>query len=389
MSETAPDKTQSPESKASPAAKHKKRKTRHGRGGGFVKILILLLVIALAGFALWKYGLKSWHDYRARVMGLEAVVQALQEAQKRERQDVTTELESLIERQSHLEDGVSKLLEQNGNLHKDWLVAEAEYLIKLAGHRLLLEQDVRTAIVALEAANSRLGEIGDPGIIKVRKQINKDIRALRKIPLQDISGISLTLSTLAQDITRLPLRTPEPKDIQQRVKEQAAESREATNLQEFASLVWKDLKGLVVYREHDQTVQALLQPEERFFLVQNLQLKLEQARLAILQNEYQVYQERLQEAQKWIKQYFDQEHNSTRATLDTLKNLHKQEVQTDLPELTQSYRAIEQYRQGKAGKQKTQKKPAITKPEKKPEKKPETKDKQEKAKQEPPAQVSL
>jgi len=342
VSETAPDKTKPAESQHS-TTKHKRKKPRQSPGG-FGKFIIALVVLGLLGAVFWRYGLKSWHDYRARVTGLEAVVQALQEAQTREQADLDERLSAIAKKQTHLEEGVSQFLEQNGHVRKDWLLAEAEYLIKLAGHRLLLERDVQTAIVALESANKRLGEMGDPGVIKVRKQVTKDIQTLKKIPVQDISGISLTLSTLEQDVSKLPLRTPDPKDIQRRVDAQSPESRHASSISEFAELVWADIKSLVVVRQHDEAVQHLLQPEQRFFLIQNLQLKLEQARLALLQSEYQIYQERLQETQKWIKKYFDSSHSSTRAMQDTLKSLLKQKFQFDLPELSHSFRAVEQYR---------------------------------------------
>ncbi|MDH5777660.1 MAG: uroporphyrinogen-III C-methyltransferase [Gammaproteobacteria bacterium] len=369
MSETATENKKPEESRT---AARRKRQKAHGSHGGFGKLIMSLLIVAVLAAVFWRYGLKSWLDYRARVTGLEAVVQALQESSGREQTELDERLSKLDTRQSHLEDGVNQFLDQNKYVRKDWLLAEAEYLIKLAGHRLLLERDVATAIVALESANHRLAEMGDPGVIKVRKQISKDIQALKKIPQPDISGISLTLSTLVQDIGRLPLRTPDPKDIQQRVDANAPESRKAKNFSDFVDLVWADLKSLVVIREHDEAVQHLLRPEQRFYLTQNLQLKLEQARLALLQNEYQLYQERLQETQKWVKKYFDPEHNSTLALQETIKSLLKQEFQIDLPELSRSYNAVTEYRLDSGSKRTKKKKKAVEKKVDKPEPKSES-----------------
>lgn len=368
MSETASPKTDTAGTNSAKQVKHKKRKPKQGHG--LLKFLTLLLIIGLVGFGVWRYGLKSWNDYRNRITGLEAVVTALQEAQKREREDTDKQLSALTERHTHLEEGVSSLLETSGHTRKDWLLAEAEYLIKLASHRLLLDRDIRTAIVALQAANTRLGEIGHPGVIKVRKQISKDIRELQKLPMQDTSGISLTISTLLQDIEKLPLRTPDPADIRERIKEQQAESKQAKDLPDVANLIWQDLKSLVNYRKHDQPIQPLLQPEQRFFLIQNLQLKLEQARLALLRTEYTIYQERLQEAQKWLKQYFDSEHSSTKSAAETLNTLLKQDVMLDLPELSNSYTALKRFRDSGAVKSRRPKQNKPKKPATKPKPKP-------------------
>ena len=51
------------------------------------------------------------------------------------------------------------------------MVAETEYLLRIAGHRLNLARDTRAALAAMELADQRLRDTLDPGWAGVREQI--------------------------------------------------------------------------------------------------------------------------------------------------------------------------------------------------------------------------
>jgi len=366
------------------ATKHKRKQTKHHNGTWLV-VLIVLMLLGLLGY---QFGWKNFQEFQARFTGLETAMQSARDDTTKQLKQFGENIDKVGERQSHLEDGLDTYLAQNSHLRKDWLLAEAEYLIKLASHRLLLEQDVKTAIIAMEGANARLAEVGDPSLLKVRKQISKDIQKLKSVPTIDIAGISLTLSSLVQTVEKLPLQVPDPDAIRQRIEERTPEKRQVENWKSFFVAIWNDLKNLVVIRKHGTPVQPMLTTDQQFFLMQNLQLRLEQARLALLQGETGVYQERLQEIEKWIPLYFDTKHELTHSTIDTIAKLRKQDITPELPELTKSYERLEQYLSAGStykARQPKKKTPAKAKEEvKKP--KAESKDKQaeEPAKPKPP-----
>ena len=325
--------------------KHKKPKTQEHGGHGLVwtLFLVLLAVIAGGGYYGWQYlqrNAASDSAYLSRLQGLES---ALQSATQENRQ-LSGQLAELGQRQGQLEQGLHSFLEQNSHLRKDWLLAEAEYLIKLASHRLMLERDVATAIVAMESADARLSEMGDPAVIGVRKQLAKDLQALRAVPKLDLAGISLSLTALIQGVEKLPLQTPDPEAIKQRFEGDGKTSREVSSWKGFLQAVWADLKTLLVIRDHAQPIQPLMSPEQRFFLVQNLQLQLEQARLAALQGEKQVYEERLQQIQTWVRRYFDIQQASTQSVLQSLAELLGKDIEPVLPDISASFKAVEQFR---------------------------------------------
>ena len=369
--------TEHKDDKAHSTTKHKRKRSKphkhHWITWG------VLLVLAVLGY---QFGWKNIQDFHARFVGMEAAMQGVRDDTTKRLNSFSETIAGVGERQAHLEQGLDEWLSQNSHLRKDWLLAEAEYLIKLASHRLLLEQDVKTAIVAMEGANARLSEVGDPSLLKVRKQISKDIQKLKTVPTIDVAGISLTLSSLIQTVDKLPLAVPDPDAIRERIKERAPEKREVDGIKSFLAALWQDIKNLVVIRKHDSPVQPMLTADQQFFLVQNLQLRIEQARLALLQGETGVYQERLTDMQKWIPLYFDGSHALTKSTMDTLAKLRKQDITPELPELTRSYEMLEKYLKGgttykprkpKKKKPEVKQKPAEKKSKDKPASKPDEK----------------
>ena len=340
MSETpATSENKSDQGHSASKHKHKRKQSKHHSA----QWITLLIVLILIGLLAYQFGWKKLQEFHARFTGLEAAMQSVREDTTGQLKKFDDTLGKVGERQAHLEEGLDTYLAQNSHLRKDWLLAEAEYLIKLASHRLLLEQDVKTAIIAMEGADARLADVGDPSLLKVRKQISNDIQKLKSVPTIDIAGISLALSSLVKTVDKLPLQVPDPDAIRQRIEERKPQKTSHEDWQGFVATIWQDLKNLIVIRRHETPIQPMLTADQQFFLIQNLQLRLEQARLALLQGETGVYQERLLEIEKWIPLYFDTKHKLTASTLDTIGKLRKQDITPELPELTRSYERLEQY----------------------------------------------
>ena len=246
--------------------------------------------------------------------------------------------------QENLLHNLTNLIQNNKQLRKDWLMAEAEYLIQLANYRLLLEKDVTTAAVALKAADTRLAEMADPAIFKIREILAKDLQTLNNIPKIDLAGLSVTISAMSKNISNLPLNTPDPKTYKTNQEQKTQATAKVESLKDLPAAIWQDFKSLIVIRHHQKAIEPLLAPGQHFFLVQNLALLLEQARLALLNGDNVIYQERLQTSATWIKQYFDNEHNITRNMLAKITELQKYDIDPTLPDISSTYSIIQKYR---------------------------------------------
>ena len=311
-------------------------------------ILILIFFVSIATMG----GLYFlWEEKNKAAIGQQISNQRFEQelaSVKLKQTEVTAQNEEKIKNihsfQENLRHNLTNLVRNNQHLRNDWLMAEAEYLIQLANQRLLLGKDVATAAVALKAADARLAEVADPSLLNIRKILANDLVKLNNIPTIDLAGLSVTLSALSKNIPNLPLRTPDPKTHKINQKEKETSSSNIDSIQQLPAAIWKDIKSLVIIRNHEKPLEPLLAPSQHFFLVQNLALLLEQSRLALLNGQNEIYQERLATTAKWISQYFDTEHNVTRNMLAQIDELKKFNIDPILPDISSTYSAVKKYR---------------------------------------------
>ena len=307
-----------------------------------VFVLIFFVSLATIGgfFLLWKN--QQLNSIKQQSINQE--ITRLKQQQSKISAENEEKINNIHTDQENLHKNLTNIIRNKKHLRNDWLMAEAEYLIQLANHRLLLEKDVTTAAVALKAADARLAEVADPALLYVRKILTNDLQILNNIPTIDLAGLSVTLSALSNNIPNLPLNTPDPKTHKITQEEKASASNDVKSIQDLPAAIWQDIKSLVVIRHHDKPMEPLLSPSQHFFLVENLALLIEQSRLALLNGHNEIYQERLATTKKWINQYFDTEHNVTRNMLASIDELQKFDIDPTLPDISSTFSAIKKYR---------------------------------------------
>lgn len=179
------------------------------------------------------------------------------------------------------------------------LVTEAKNLIAQTQHHLQFGGEVKPVISALEAANQHLRETGDSSLFDARKAIDEIIGSLKKHGDVDISALAEMLSALDQQIDQLPVPGND-------TKQRTDGTDNTRGVSGFFVRAWNDIKGLISIRHQtDPKEIALLPPERRFFLRQNLHLQVATARLALLQRNNRVFHETLKTMHDWITTYYD------------------------------------------------------------------------------------
>jgi len=107
---------------------------------------------------------------------------------------------------------------------------------------------------------------------------------------------------------------------------------------------WQALKKLVVIRERadNDAANPLLTPDQRALIYQNLRLKLESARLSLVQGDVNTYRQSLDIAGDWLLKYFD--NNAKRSALkQTIDELKRIEIKTEFPDISGSLDALRQW----------------------------------------------
>ena len=89
---------------------------------------------------------------------------------------------------------------------QDWALEEVEQLLLLANQRLNLGGDVAIATTALEMSDQRLRDLGDPGLVEVRRSIAEEWIQLKNTENVDLSGLALRLGGLSTSLDGLKIQ---------------------------------------------------------------------------------------------------------------------------------------------------------------------------------------
>jgi len=297
---------------------------------------LLVAVFASAGMGYEYFLLQQQQHLTASILSsqnrLEQNLKNTSQALERESRARINSENEFISFKTSIEAVATKL----GRTSNEWRLAEVEYLLTIANHRLTLAHDRITAIAIFENADQLIKELSDPALLKIRKLIKEELLLLNAVKEPDLAGMALSLGSLAAKVEDLPLVDKERVAVATgQVKDQAPES-----WQDIPATVWKDIKSLVVVRRHQQTTEPLLPPAESWFLAQNLRLKLEQARLALLRGNTVLFRQNLNEANTWLKSFFNEESPAVINALKQTSALSKIELSPAIPDVSGSLRQL-------------------------------------------------
>jgi len=238
------------------------------------------------------------------------------------------------------------------------LLGETEHLMRIAGYELGLRRDPTAALEALGLADERLAAMNDPLMVRVRETLAREIQALAAVPAPDIAGTAAILGTLADQAVSLPLRRAGDAEKTQSGAEQKSSGQSAINDDPSTSAAdeesrWAELMDdlgrslgrLVRVQKHDKNMAALLTPDDERLMRQNLQIKFETARLALLERRSQVYRDTLGEAQRWLRTYFDTNDEAVEAALRESDKMLAVIIEPMLPDISASLRQLRTARQ--------------------------------------------
>lgn len=306
-----------------------------------VAISLILVIVIAGGFYLAK-----------EIQGVDQAAQSLvdnmavrNEAFNTRINNQINEIEQLRLQLDVMEDSVNSLYQQQPASNEDWALAEAEYLLIIATHRILLERDVDTALVAMEAAELRLQDLRNPDLIPVRDQLVADINQLKTVNNVDITGLSIYLADIIERASSLPLKNvvlenPGAHDDQDESNKQEQAGSAWSN---FISTVWRELKELVIIKHSGETRQALLLPDQEYFLYQNLRLELENARLSVLRRDTENLRTSINLLVNWLTDYFNKSDAAVENVIETLGKMSTLDLRPDIPDINSSLETLRAY----------------------------------------------
>lgn len=254
----------------------------------------------------------------------------------------------LLERtQTRLSDAIKQVEAGRSTSEADWRLAEAQYLLRLANQRVLMEQRPEGALTLMRSADKVLAELDDVSLYKLRQTIAQDIAKLEAVPKLDVEGTYLRLAALIHQTSELPtLSLEQQRQLPQLLQEITPEAVDETLKQDIQSAFGRamsSLENLVVIQQHDRPVEPLLSPEQGHYLRQNLQLLLEQAQLALLRQQQSIYETSLTRSIELLTRFFDTDNSATAALNSALEQLKTLQVAPQMPSISSSLEALQQH----------------------------------------------
>ena len=329
---------------------------------GLFAFLIALGAAAGVGFLYWQG--QMWLTTNAQVDALKEQQIANQQQSMAQLQIRITDLQSKISRQDTaivsyrrtLAELTQRTKELGQSQPNQWLAAEALYLVNLAERRLLVEQDVETAIQLLVSANVRLTAMKDPSVFPIRQAISEDIAALNAVVYPDSDSLYLALGGLIQQVQTLPfahyyLPQPEPLEQEASVSDDISDWRKNIEIS-----VARFLNFFIRVKHHNHSAKPALPVDQQWFVRANITTQLLMAQQAILEQNEVIYKESIAQAKMWIAQYLNVDEDAVVAAANTLGSLEARQVALKLPAelvsqatLTNYVNAQRQLQQGSSG----------------------------------------
>lgn len=330
--------------------------------------LVLVVLIVLLG---WRF-YPQWGALQGQVGELAEeqalLVQADRELKQGQQALAAAEAETLARAESMvkpLQDNLravgerldahnQRLLSLSNTSREDWLLAEAQYLLRLASQRLLVDRQASSALGLMESVDGILRDLAMPDLFAVRQALATDLAAVRLAAAVDREGIYLRLAGLINSLDSLP--TYDTPIIEGEALELPSEPEPATedepevgfwqSVKAFPGVVWRWLKGVGVaiidkissyvrIQDHEYSASPLLPPSTAEYLRQNVRLSLEQAQVAMLREQTEIYRASLGQAIDLVERYFP-DTPGRQALLQELLRLQGLTVDVTLPSITSS-----------------------------------------------------
>lgn len=322
----------------------------------FSKSALILVVIALLTLA-WQW-LNTRHKFNEVEKSLSQKLeeyqalnqQSLMLAKQAEERSLqanarTVILEQKLAESHDQQEILQSLYDQLAENREATTVAEVEQLLTIANQQLQLAGNVKSALLALQAADKRLQPLDLPRSTQLRETLSAEIENLRKLPQIDVSNISAQLNALAVLCDTLPLISERQPTLNAKAAEKTSQLPQHLNgAQKVAVSIWNDIKDMVTVERIDKPEPPLLSPDHAFYLHENLKLRLLTARIALLQHDEATYKADINTISTWLNQYFDTKHPNTIKALNILKKVSAKDINIELPQLTESLNAVNRYK---------------------------------------------
>ncbi len=223
---------------------------------------------------------------------------------------------------------------------RGWALAEVDYLLRMAHRRLEVARDVAGAVAALKGADSRIEELGDLKLFKIRKQLAKDIASLNAVKQADVNGVVLAVDQMLEHATELPFKSVQSNiqaKLESRTPDDAPEQTKPETDKTFVDSVIETVKQIGDIKIHQRSLNITDSGIQQKQVEQLLYNHLIALRLAALSYDQKSFTYEIDQTNDLLTKYYETDSNSIKQFKESLNNYKEIQLLPLLPELTQAW----------------------------------------------------
>ena len=334
------------------------------KSGTGLSLLAILIALGVGG-AGYYFGQQQVDEFQQKLTALEAQINnktvvsapaqevkfdttqlSQLESANKAMQNKIAQVEELINAKSHelvgLQSQINKVSAQaNAQQPTDWLFSESDFLLNNALHKLVLDNDVDTAVSLLKLADETLAKVNNSQSAAIRSAINQDLKQLLSVTGVDQNAVMQKLSQLANTVDELPVLDVNFGDDQNTTKLSDSLSDWAENAEKSATSFLNHF--IRISPKHGADRKELLAPNQDIYLRENIRLRLQLAIMAVPRQQNELYKQSLEAVASWIRSYFDTNAEVTQSFLKSVDELSEVSIYVDVPSQLQSLSMLDKY----------------------------------------------
>ena len=334
------------------------------KSGTGLSLLAILIALGVGGVGYY-FGQQQVDEFQQKLTALEAQINnktvvsapaqdvkfdttqlAQLESANKATQNKLAQVEELITAKSHelvgLQSQINKVSAQaNAQQPTDWLFSESDFLLNNALRKLVLDNDVDTAVSLLKLADETLAKVNNSQSAAIRSAINQDLKQLLSVAGVDQNAVMQKLSQLANTVDELPVLDVNFGDDQNATKLSDSLSDWAENAEKSATSFLNHF--IRISPKHGADRKELLAPNQDIYLRENIRLRLQLAIMAVPRQQNELYKQSLEAVASWIRSYFDTNAEVTQSFLKSVDELSEVSIYVDVPSQLQSLSMLDKY----------------------------------------------
>ena len=331
------------------------------KNGTALSLLAILIALGVGGTGYY-IGQQQVTDFQKKLIVLENQVgESASRATANEKNDQVSQLESGLKAMQNkviqLEEFNKSKTEEITTLQaqikqvsqlasaqqpNDWLFSEVDFLLNNALRKLILDNDVDTAISLLKLADETLVKINNTQANSIRNAINQDLKKLLSLSSVDQNSVMQKLSQLANTVDELQVLNVNFDDTPEN------NNKLSDSIEDWQQNVEKSATSFLnhfirISPKQSANKKELLAPNQDIYLRVNIRLRLQLAIMAVPRQQDELYKQSLDAVSSWVRSYFDTNSETTQNFLKSVDELSELSIYVDVPEQLASLTLLDKY----------------------------------------------